>query len=742
MSNPTAAGFRLSIQQERIWSQQSGLNTIFWSTSQVALGGSVDAARLQDAVRTVVRRHEILRTVFHRQAGLKVPFQVILEFPSFGLTTADLSSFSVASQQDEVAKLAAASVAGFDLEKGPALHVLLAELSPVECSLVLSLPALCADGRTLQNLVAEIVRSYAGASGSTDEIMQYADVAEWQQEMLAADESKLARDYWRDYLRQIDFTTLDSTLSPFEGKAAGAFSPDVLTKRIEVKSLNAMAGPPLSDFILACWIAFLFRMTARPNIAVGCQFESRSYAELANALGVFAKNLPLHLECNESLSVRGLMTWVGRDSADFRNWQDSFSWRNAVLPSGQEQEPILPLAFEYVELPAPTMCGDLRITTVRQEVHNERFVLKLTARRDGGVLDFAFHYDTGCLSRETVERWSSHFLSLLNAAAANENAAIASLPLLDEIERTKMLIDWNQTWAEFPRTRCIHDLIEAQAAKTPHAPAVRFQDDCMTYQQLNEQANQLAYHLRTKGVEANSLVGICMERDTGMMVAVLAILKAGGAYVPLSADHPKPRLGQQLANATALITEAKFECRMPEFSGSVVLFDQHSEQWSKQPLTNPPSLTGPEDYAYVIYTSGSTGAPKGVAVRHRNLVNYTWFILHCLLVEKEPVPLNFATVSTLGADLGNTCIYPSLISGGCLHVVSHDVAADSQRLSEYMAEYPVDVLKIVPSHLMALLNAGGGAEVLPRKYLIMGGEAFRIPLMEKIACDRLHLSNP
>ena len=162
--------------------------------------------------------------------------------------------------------------------------------------------------------------------------------------------------------------------------------------------------------------------------------------------------------------------------------------------------------------------------------------------------------------------------------------------------------------------------------------------------------------------------------------------------------------------------------------------------------TNPPIVTGPENLAYVIYTSGSTGTPKGVAVRHRNLVNYTSFIQRRLELDQS-IPLHFATVSTLGADLGNTCIYPSLVSGGCLHVIAHDVSADSQRLREYMAQYPVDVLKIVPSHLMALLNAGGGREVLPRKHLVMGGEALTIPLMEKIvaaggSCEVLNHYGP
>lgn len=732
MSNPTVAGFRLSNQQERVWSQQTGCAPPFWAECELVVEGPLDAAKLQAAICEVVGRHEILRTVFHRQTGLKLPFQVILESADFAWQVVVLVGVDEETQRDELAAIVSKRDADFDLEKGPVLQVVLAETGPRRHTLVLSLPVLCADLRTLQNLAGEIARSYAGDSSAADEVMQYADVAEWQQEMLASDESKPARDYWRDYCRKIDFNALDSALAGFEKKAAGEFAPAVVAKQVDLKSLGSRAGASLPDFLLACWAAFLSRMTGSPGIIVGCQFDGRNYAELASALGAFAKYLPLDANCAESTKFKVLLVQVQRDTADFRNWQDSFAWSN-LLATGQEQGTTLPLAFEYSELPEPATLGTLRIATLRQEAISERVKLKLSVRANPEQLELAFHYDSSRLDREMVERWASHFLTLVEAAGANPDIEISRLPLLSEAGRRRLVVDWNQTASEYPREHCIHGLFEAQAAETPGAPAVRYQDDCLTYLQLNEQANQLAHYLRAKGVGADSLVGICMERSTNMMVAVLAILKAGGAYVPLSADHPKPRLAQQLAGATALITEGNFECLMPSFGGALVLIDRDGEQLSTQPRSNPTSVTNPENLAYVIYTSGSTGTPKGVAVRHRNLVNYTSFIQRRLDLEKVSEPLHFATVSTLGADLGNTCIYPSLVSGGCLHVIGYDVAADSQRLREYMAKYPLDVLKIVPSHLMALLNAGGGRGVLPRRHLVMGGEALTIPLMEEIA---------
>ncbi len=746
MGNQTVAGFRLSNQQERTWSQHTGTAAPYWSECELVWEGPVDAEKLRDAVRGVVARHEILRTVFHRQTGLVLPFQVILEPSDFAWQSVDLSGLDETSRHARISELVAKRDADIDLEKGPMLQVVLAKIAPAESLMVISLPALCGDLRTLQNLTGEISEAYRGAVPAED-VMQYADVAEWQAELLGSDESKAGRDYWKSYCQKIDFSLLDSPLAPFESKSEGAFDVDIVETWIDVKALGSHAGASLHDFLLACWLVFLSRMTGAPDITVGCYFDGRSYTELAGAFGAFARYLPLHSSFSGDAPLQSVLQRVQHDMAEFRSWQDSFSWTSAVPDADKEHGPTLPLAFQYSEVPDANTAASAKLVTVRQQSCSERFKLELATTRRGEQLGLGLRFDRGSLRRDLVERWSRHFLTFVVGAATAPETPVGRLPLLSEADRRQLLVDWNQTSAQYPRELCIQQLFEAQAARTPDAPALRFQDDCLSYGQLNERANQLAHFLRSKGVGPDSLVGVALERSMGMMVAVLAILKAGGAYVPLSADHPKSRLAQQLVGATAVITEGKFECLMPAFSGATILIDRDREKWSTQPLTNPELTTGPEQFAYVIYTSGSTGTPKGVAVRHRNLVNYTAFIEERLELEKYGEPLHFATVSTLGADLGNTCIYPSLVSGGCLHVIAHDVASDSQRLKEYAAKYPFDVLKIVPSHLLALLNSGGGREVLPRKVLITGGEALTIPLVEKIgatgaACELLNHYGP
>ncbi len=732
MSNNAAAGFRLSSQQERIWSQQSGSASCFWTECELLVEGPLDPGKLRDVIRGVVARHEILRTVFHRQTGLKLPFQVILEASEFAWKAADLTGQDATTQREAIRKLVDSRNLGFDIERGPMLQVILATLAQDKFALVLSVPALCCDLRAMQNLTGEVGRAYVSGFNDGDEVMQYADIAEWQQELLASDETKTGRDYWRDYCRKIDFASLDSVFAGSARKTPDDFAPDVVVRRLEGTQLALHPREFGPEFLLACWQVFLSRMTGRPNITVGCQFDGRTYAELAAALGALSKSLPRESTCSDATTFQSVLDRVQHDSTDFGSWQDSFSWGVSGLDADLERGPMLPLAFDFTVLPDTQVFGDLKVTISRLQAVDEKFWLKLSVRQQNNQVWLEFHFDAGCLDRSTVERWSEHFRTLLSAAAANPETLTSRLPLLGEEERRRLLTEWNRTATDYPHDLCIHELFEAQAATTPDLPALRYEDECLSYRELNEQANRLAHHLRSKGIGCDSLVGLCVDRSVGMMVALLAILKAGGAYVPVSADHPKPRLQQQLSGVSVLLTEAKFECLMPSFGGLMLLLDRDHAQWSQQPKTNPQLVAGPEHLAYVIYTSGSTGTPKGVGVRHRNLVNYTAFIQDRLDLAKYPDPLHFATVSTLGADLGNTCIYPSLVSGGCLHVIAHDVASDGQRLGEYFAKYPVDVLKIVPSHLTALLNAGGGKEVLPRKHLVTGGEALTVPLLEKI----------
>jgi amino acid adenylation domain-containing protein len=729
-------GFRLSAQQERVWTQtaEAGLN--FWAECEVLVEGALDVARLKESFRQVVRRHEILRTVFQRQPGLKVAFQVILDEPETECLwqDVDLSTLAQPLRREKILELVVRQQATVSLGHGPVLTVLIARLASGSWCLVFSLPALCADLSSLRNLIDAVGRGYAGLEpDGTSEVLQYVDVAQWQEELLTGEDTRAGRDFWRGYCRNLDFEAGNSVLSSFEAGSEAAFAPSVVVQEVEASFASKIAAASSSldaseaDVLLTCWGLFLARITGRPMITIGSESDGRKYEELHDALGLFAKYLPLQFTASEGMPFRALVEQMKTCVEEGRKWQESFSWAHVELSAPQ-----LPLAFDYAELADAQIHGGVKFTMTRLQACAERFKVKLSARRSAESLRLEFHYDEARLERETVERWSRHFLTLLAAAVDRPERAGDALPLPSASERHRILSEWNQTVADYPKERCFHEMFEDQAARTPDRVAVRCETRQLSYRELNEQANRLAHALRRRGVGSDTPVGLCLERGVEMIVALLGVFKAGGTYVPLSPDHPKPRLAHQLAGAAVLVTQENLLGHMPEFGGQTICLDKDQSDLENEPTTNPELMSNPENLAYIIYTSGSTGVPKGVGVRHRNLMNYTWFMTRLLDLEQHPAGLQFATVSTLSADLGNTCVYPALISGGCVHVIPYEVAGDSQRLEDYNSQYAVDVLKIVPSHLSALLDSGGTRELLPRKYLVTGGELLTQQLVQQI----------
>jgi amino acid adenylation domain-containing protein len=736
-SNPTLANsaFRISSQQERAWSQQEKGARLF-AQCVIQISGAVDGAQLRHALEATVAQYEILRTALRKQTGVKLPFQVIeakaqLAFQELG------ASMSLEELLRSAREFTRAS-------EPVGLHAVLAPGDQGEHCLTLSAPIHAADVPCLKNLCAELALAYGEphpAKGDEDP-MQYPDIVEWQHELLASEETKSGREFWRDACGRIDFEALSRIQLPLEGEQQHAkeFTPEtpVLSASPQVVSMlrNVASQMPEEIALLTVWHALLARLTGKSDLVVGCEFDGRRYEELLMALGPLARILPLTFKASDDPSFRTLSQEVAVATKRAQDWQESFAWGQLF----ERESPELPLSYAYYDLGEGWKAGGVEFGLKRVQVVSERFKLRLVGVRRGGELELEFHYDASRLNRAVVERIAGWYQRLLAAALSNPEQKISALPLLSEEERHQLLVEWNETAAGYPATRCLQELFEAQAQRAPERVAVRCGEQALTYAELNLRANQLAHYLRRVGVGPDKLVGLCLERSAESMVAVLAILKAGGAYVPLNPVNPPARLRQQLEGAVAVITEKKLAGQVPEFPGTTLVLDGEPKPWMNEPGSNPTCTTTPENLVYVIYTSGSTGVPKGVAVRHRNLVNYSDFISKRLQLDKHSEGLQFATVSTLGADLGNTCIYPSLISGGTLHVIGYEMATDGSRFAQYATQYGIDVLKIVPSHMAALLQSQADSEdakkLLPRRYLIFGGETLKPQLLEKI--EALH----
>ncbi len=744
----TLEGFRLSPQQARLWLLQQGSRSQpYYALCAVLLEGSLKIKALETALTAVVKRHEILRTTFRSLPAMRLPLQVISEQCEIALRDHDLNGWEPEAQAGLIeALLPRMSFQPFDFEQGPLLETSLLELSPQKHLLLLKLPALCSDRLGLENLVRELSLCYAAAldrGKAPNEVMQYADLAQWQNELLESEETETGREYWR---RQDLGGSLAIKL-PFEKRYpasvteqsySNGFTPQFFSITVnsdlaeKLEQLAQQQESAASILLLACWQLLLWRLTGQSDILIGTACDGRKYEELKQSLGLFAKYLPVRAHLEKDQHFGRLVRQLDDSIRELHKWEEYFAWEYLNGWTGQSNElPFFPYCFEYAPEPASFSSGELSFTIADCYACTDRFKIKLTAARWAEALQLAFHFDAQLFAWEDLRSVAEHYLSLLTHAVSQPQARLKELPLLSPAAQARLLKEFSGSVGNYGPARPIHHLFEEQAELKPGAVAVVVEEKQLSYGELNRWANQLAHYLQGLGVGPEVLVGLCLERSVELLVGMIGILKAGGAYLPLDPVLPAGRLAGMMADArpkVVLTQEALLE-RLAETEAVVVCLDRDGEQIKQCSTENARSGVSEENLVYVLFTSGSTGRPKGVAVEHRQLYNYVCGVSERL---KLGAGASYATVTTYAADLGNTAIWPALCSGGCVHLVKAERASDAAALGEYITRHQVDCLKIVPSHLRALLGTSQGEGVLPRRRLVLGGEAASWELVRRV----------
>jgi amino acid adenylation domain-containing protein/non-ribosomal peptide synthase protein (TIGR01720 family) len=740
MQKPSIAGFRLSPQQRHLWlAGQTG--SAYRTQCALLIEGLLNPESLRETIHRVVSRHESLQTTFKRTATLRMPlqsFDCVADTSWRFLEAGEVKPGREVELIDQVFQ--EERNFQFDFEHGPLTRATLVSFSKSKHALVLTWPALCADAASAKYFVSELSQAFAAPDRTIGEApLQYVQFSEWQNEMLAAEEAEEGKEFWR---RQ-EFSTRPPLKLPLEKLAQGdvEFSPRsfaVDLSREVVTGIEAVAGrsgTSSSAVLYACWQALLCRITGRREVVTGYVFDSRKYEEFEGLIGLASKWVLVKSDFEPGRSFAETVKQVEEALQDAWEWQEFFSADDAEEIETADARRSQAVLFEYEERQAEYRANGLAFKVQRQYCLIDNFKLKLSCIRTGDSLTAEFQYDASRLEETNVERTAGYFVRLLTEVVRTPEAIIDRVDLLSEAERHYLADELNRTETVYPRNKCLHELFEGQARLTPSRPAVVFNEAQLTYAELNARANQLAHVLRKRGVAAGAPVGLCVERSLEMMVALIGILKAGGAYLPLDPEQPAARLAYQVkaAGSSILITQQSLLQQFCDVEVQALLIDSDDALFEEQLRKNPELATSPDSPVYTIFTSGSTGAPKAVSISHRNLVNYSHFICRKLGLNPDTSEpgLHFGTVSTLSADLGNTSIFPALLSGGCLHIISHELAMDGGAFAEYSTRHELDVLKIVPSHFSALL-AEGGVGVLPQRFLILGGEALSLDLATRI----------
>ncbi|MBD2137713.1 amino acid adenylation domain-containing protein [Anabaena sp. FACHB-1237] len=703
------------------------------------LKGNLDIALLQESLNTVINRHEALRTRIDNEGE----FQEILPFVNVGIEVIDFTHLSGNAQETEIKSwLEAQFKQRFDLTQAPLFQVYLLKLDAELHRLVAKIHHIIADGWSVSLVLQEVTQLYSAKCQrkfiSLPKTKQFQDYSEWQNQQSQTVEMQIQESYWlNQFANDIPVLNLPTdrphpAMMSYRGNRQSWKLDSDLTKAI--KQVSKKQGCTLFMTLLAAYKVLLHRLSGNQEIVVGIPTSGRSFPGSENIVGYCVHLLPIKSSLDAAVSFGEYLKNIRAILLDGYEHQDyPFSTLLNKLDLHRDfSRPALVSAAFNLDLPLgrPTMFGvEMSFLSPPKIPLAYDIYLTVTDANDELFLDCGYNLDV--FNDETIQRWLHHFQNLLTAIVQNPQQLIREIPLLTSAEQLELLVTRNQTEKSFPADKCLHQLFSEQVEKYPDSSAVVFANQRLSYQELEEKSNQLAHYLQSLAVKPEEIVGLCVERSLDMIVGLLGILKAGAAYLPLDPSFPKERLTYMLEDAKVniLLTQTAVTSSIPSTTAKIITLDSDSNIISKYPTTSPVSTVKPDNLAYVIYTSGSTGQPKGVMIEHHSIVNYTTSIIDQLKIEPGS---SFLLISTVSADLGNTMIFPALCTGGQLHILSWDEAADAKRFSQYVAKNAIDYIKAVPSHLIALQNPAKPTEILPRKGLILGGEATSLTWVKNI----------
>ncbi len=735
----------LSFAQQRLWflAQMEGASAAYHIPFGLHLKGDLNRTALRRALDRIVVRHEVLRTTFALYEGEPVQEIGAVEESSFRLIEHDLRGHN-----DVEAELAALreleARASFDLEAGPLIRGRLIRLAEDEHVLLVTMHHIVSDGWSMGVLVSELNALYrAFLGGEADPLpeleIQYADYAVWQRQWIEGEILQQQAAYWKTTLAGAPALLELPTdhPRPMQRDFAGGFVELVLDEQLTagLKDLSRRQGTTLYMTLLAGWAILLARLSGQQDVVIGSPVANRGRAEIENLIGFFVNTLALRLDLSGSPRVSELLQQTKAQSLAAQRHQDIPFEQVVELAQpvrSLAHSPLFQVMFAWqdateslLELPG------LELQPFVPSSHRvAKFDMTLSLRATGDTIGGGIEYASALFEAASVHRYIGYFLALLKAMVADDAQTIDRLPMVSEVEREQVLYGWNETKAEFPGGKCVHELFEEQVARTPQAAAVIYEEERLSYGELNERANRLAWRLRELGVGPETIVGLMVERSIEMVVALLGVLKAGAAYVPLDPGSTRERLKYMVEDSGArLVLSSVSLSSIISAAKDVEVLSMEAQEWLLYRSEDPRVRVEPSQLAYVIYTSGSTGRPKGVGVEHRQLVNYVQAIGRKLQIEPGA---RLGLVSTFAADLGYTMIFPALCHGGCLDVVDADRVLDAGKLEEHFSRHPIDYLKIVPSHLRALLNSNTGSGFLPRRWLVLGGEASSWDLIQQV----------
>ncbi|MEH1828685.1 MAG: amino acid adenylation domain-containing protein [Nostoc sp.] len=756
MSSEEVFVFPASFAQQRLWflDQLIPGNAIYNVPTVIRLTGSLKLAALGQTFNEIVRRHETLRTTFIVSDGQ--PLQAIAPSLTIPLSVLDLQQLPDDEQEFKAKCIVSAEIEHpFNLSSGPLLRVTLLVLSETEHILLLNMHHIICDDWSMGVLIRELGTLYTAFAQNQPSTLlelplQYADFAHWQREWLQGEVLQTQLAYWRQQLNGISILHLPTdkprpAIQSYQGATQFIEFPKKLIDALE--KLSQQEGVTLFMTLLAAFKTLLYRYTHQENIALGSPIANRNRSEIEGIIGFFVNSLVLRSNLSENPTFRELLGRVREVTLGAYSHQD-LPFEKLVEELHPERNlshhPLFQVVFGFQNAPMSALyLPGLVPSFLNIDLKKTRFDLELhlwKCSEDfrslwGGNWEYSeglrgvMVYNTDLFDKATINRMVEHFKTLLSAIAANPEERIANLPLLSEAELHQVLVEWNNTQADYPEDKCINQLFEKKVQQYPDSIAVNFANEELTYQELNTRSNKLAHHLEKIGVGTEVLVGICISQSIEMIIGLLGILKAGGAYVPLDPSYPEERLNFMLEDAqvSVLLTQENLLKHFKGFSKLIISIDKDWEIITQEKQDNPKSDLNSDNLAYIIYTSGSTGKPKGVAVPHKAVNRLVCNTNYIKLSPSDKI----AQASNTSFDAATFEIWGALLNGAQLVGISKDVTISPHELALQLREKGINILFLTAALFQQIVRDVPQA-FATLKYLLFGGETVDTRWINKI----------
>ncbi|MBD8048442.1 non-ribosomal peptide synthetase [Clostridium faecium] len=680
----------------------------------MTIEGKLNISQFEKTISELVKRHESFRTAFELIEGN--PVQKIYKDVAFKIAYSELGEGEI---KDKIEKF----IQPFDLSKAPLLRVELIKLSKNNHLFMMDTHHIISDGISMKIFIKEFISLYE--EKKLPELMiQYKDFSHWQNNILKTKIVEKQKEYWlakfKDEIPVLNMPT------DYVRPALRSFEGDVVKFQIEkelvenINKLIAETGTTLYMVLLGAYNVLLSKYTGQEDIVVGTPVAGRTHSDLDNIIGMFVNTVAMRNYPKGEKSFREFLETVKNVALEAYENQD-YQFEELIsqldIARNLSKNPLFDVMFTLQNIDI----GNIEIEGLKfrpYEFENKisKFDITLSAVELKDKIIFSLEYCTKLFKRETIERLSKHYINILKEVTNNVEIKLSEIEILSQEEKKQLIYSFNNTKTKYPKDKTIHELFEEQVKNAPNNIAIVYEDKQLTYSELNKKSNCLAKVLRDKGVKADTVVGIMVEKSLEMIIGILGIVKAGGAYLPIDTEYPQQRIKHIIndSNAKVLLSKSCFRDGI-DFSGEIIDIENSINFIEDSP--NLPNINKPEDLAYIIYTSGSTGKPKGVAVEQKNVVrlvkntNYIKFKRNHKILQTGAIAFDASTFEIWGA----------LLNGLSLYLINNDVLMSIKKLEQFIQKNKISIMWLT-SPLFNQISKEKPEIFENLEYLLVGGD--------------------